>query len=145
MKGANQCPRCASRRWAEGEQDITSFYARKLRVCINCSTAWEPFDPADLACDGHRLDSFKEPCDNCAFRPGSVEQQDVEQWKKTIADLKNGGAFYCHKGVPIDVTHEHSDTGFAYPELGRNPRKLRLCRGYLNTLNKRFGTTVTHD
>lgn len=57
------------------------------------------------------------------------EQADTEEWKKTIASLKAGGGFYCHKGVPIDPSNEN---GFAYPEDGRNPRKMRLCRGYLN-------------
>lgn len=130
MKGADQCPKCASR--AAIDVDAPSpkgFYARAIRVCRNCQTLWEPFDPADTIDATERLSSFTEPCNNCAFRPGSPEQGDKDEWKKTIAALKAGGQFFCHKGVPIDIGNAN---GFAYPEDGKNPRKMRLCRGYLN-------------
>ncbi|HZV56132.1 MAG TPA: hypothetical protein VFF89_00525 [Sphingobium sp.] len=130
MKGADQCPRCASRRTKDIDAPSPNdFYHRIIRGCMNCQTIWEPYDPADTIDPTERLASFIEPCNNCAFRPGSPEQTDVEEWKKTIASLKAGGGFYCHKGVPIDPSNEN---GFAYPEDGRNPRKMRLCRGYLN-------------
>lgn len=131
MKGADQCPKCASRRWGEVDQTVASFYAGKIRVCANCATAWEPFDPADTIDPTERLASFREPCGNCAFRPGSPEQADTAKWKHIIADLKAGGSFYCHKGVPITPSEGH---GFAYPADGKDHRKLRLCRGYLNML-----------
>lgn len=130
MKGADQCPKCASR--ATIDVDAPSpkgFYSREVRVCRNCQTIWEPFDPADTIDPAERLASFHEPCNNCAFRPGSPEQDDKEEWKKTIAALKAGGQFFCHKGVPIDIKNAN---GFAYPEDGKNPRMMRLCRGYLN-------------
>lgn len=131
MKGADQCPKCASRRWADTAQPVTAFYAGIIRVCGNCRTAWEPFDPADTIDPTTPNESFREPCGNCAFRPGSPEQADVVEWKRTIASLKAGGSFYCHKGVPITPSEGH---GFAYPNGGRNRTKLRLCRGYLNML-----------
>lgn len=132
MKGADQCPRCASRRWNDVEQDVTGFYARDLRVCGNCGTAWEPFDPADLVDPKHEpLGAFREPCGNCAFRKGSPEQADKIAWGETMAKLEAGGSFYCHKGVPVTPA---SDNGFDYPEDGKNTRKLRLCRGYLNAI-----------
>ena len=142
MKGADQCPRCASRKWAEGEQEITGFYARKLRVCANCATAWEPFEEAAIFDPGDRNAAFSAPCDNCAFRPGSPEQRDKERWRELMESLKGGASFFCHKGVPLDVKHEHGDSGFAYPDQGRDHRKLRLCRGYLNTLGKRLGAVA---
>jgi hypothetical protein len=130
VKGSDQCPKCASRKWAEAEQGITTFYAPLIRVCGNCGTAWEPFEPEQLLdVDLPRTSSFLEPCDNCAFRPGSPEQANTDVWKETIAAIKAGGSFYCHKGVPLTPGSEH---GFDYPEGGANPRKLRLCRGYLN-------------
>lgn len=130
MKGADQCPKCASRRTADFDAPSpTGFYSRVIRGCFNCQAIWEPFDPADTIDPDDRLSSFKEPCNNCAFRPGSPEQADTEEWKKTMASLKAGGGFYCHKGVPIDVKNE---IGFAYPDAGKSPSKLRLCRGYLN-------------
>lgn len=111
------------------------FYARIIRGCANCNTIWEPFDPADTIDASDRLASFREPCDNCAFRPGSPEQRNVEEWKTTIASLKAGGGFYCHKGVPIDGDNEN---GFAYPQDGKDARKMRLCRGYLNMLGRQL-------
>lgn len=130
MKGADQCPRCGSRKTHDVcHPSPKGFYTDNIRGCVNCLTVWEPFDPADTIDPEERLSSFREPCNNCAFRPGSPEQSDVEDWKKTMASLKAGGRFYCHKGVPIDPKNKN---GFAYPEDGANPRKLRLCRGYLN-------------
>jgi hypothetical protein len=142
MKGADQCPKCASRRWGEADQAVTGFYAGTIRVCANCRTAWEPFDPADTIDPDDRLASFREPCGNCAFRPGSSEQADTEKWKETMAALKAGGSFYCHKGVPITPGQGH---GFAYPADGRDRRKLRLCRGYLNMLGKRMAREFAVD
>ena len=78
--------------------------------------------------------SFSAPCDNCAFRPESPEQADTAKWKELIAKLRAGGAFHCHKGVPIAPK---SEDGFAYPK--HKPEKLRLCRGYLNALGKWWG------
>jgi hypothetical protein len=130
VKGADQCPRCASRRTKDGiVENSGRFYARTIRGCVNCSTIWEPFDPAQMLDTDMTTSSFVEPCDNCAFRPGSPEQADTEKWKETVASLKAGGRFYCHKGVPIDIKNEN---GFAYPKDGKDPTKLRLCRGYLN-------------
>jgi len=130
MKGADQCPRCASRRTVDIDAPSPgSFYARVIRGCHNCQTIWEPYDPADTIDPGDRYASFVEPCNNCAFRPGSPEQADTVEWKKTMASLKAGGQFYCHKGVPIEPQHEN---GFAYPADGQNKAKMRLCRGFLN-------------
>lgn len=143
MKGADQCPRCASRRYGEAPQPVTKFYSEILRVCQNCGTAWEPFDEKDLLDEGMRYSSFKEPCNNCAFRPGSHEQQDTEKWRELMAQLRvdadkglfQSSQFYCHKGVPLDLHHETpSKSGFAYPYTDDGKpivRKLRLCRGYL--------------
>jgi hypothetical protein len=132
MKGADQCPKCASRRTTDVAQEVTDFYAGILRVCANCGTAWEPFDPAELIDPKHEpLGAFNHPCGNCAFRKGSPEQADAIGWGETMAKLEAGSSFYCHKGVPVTPGDEH---GFAYPEGGRNPRKLRLCRGYLNAI-----------
>lgn len=138
MKGADQCPRCASRKWAEAPQSITSFYARVLRVCGNCKTAWEPFDEGDLLDQGERNSSFKTPCNNCAFRKGSPEHEDPVKWQALIDKLGWwDGHFYCHKGLPITPAIEDA---FAYPK-NRDGKpdvgKLRLCRGFLNWLNSR--------
>jgi len=138
VKGADQCPRCASRRWGHVAQPVTGFYARVIRVCANCSAAWEPFDEADLLDAGERYSSFRKPCNNCAFRKDSPEHQDPVAWQALMDKLGwLDGHFYCHKGVPIAP---ESENGFAYPqdrEHKPDVRKLRLCRGFLNWLNSR--------
>ena len=142
MKGADQCPACASRRF----RDITlpddlraQFYAVTIRACVNCRTIWEPFAVADLLDADDKTSSFKEPCDNCAFRPGSFEQSDAKRWAELMTSLKTGGGgFHCHKGVPIKAASEH---GFAYPadRDGKPIRnKLRLCRGWLRMIGAQW-------
>lgn len=152
MKGADQCPKCGSRKWGDGEQSVTGFYARTLRVCANCATAWEPFAASELLDTDDRYSSFTEPCNNCAFRPGSNEQKDPAKWKELIASLSindsgyPSGRFYCHKGVALDLHHKTpTESGFCFPtktvtvELAGetitkevpDDKKLRLCRGFL--------------
>lgn len=81
-----------------------------------------------------------KPCDNCAFRPGSVEQRDTEKWRETIASLKAGARFYCHKGVPLDPAGEN---GFAYPT--EKPSKLRMCRGWLRMWSAQMDREMKSD
>lgn len=131
--GGSRCPRCLSTAVAIVDvPEGVDFYGRKLAVC-KCGAAWEPIDEALIWDRDDEVCSFKEPCDNCAFRPGSPEQKDKPKWTKLIASLKAGASFYCHKGVPIAPQSNH---GFEYPA---ERRKLRLCRGYLNALGKWWG------
>jgi transcription elongation factor Elf1 len=131
VKGADQCPRCGSRKSGAINNNVASFYADENCVCANCGTAWEPFDPADLLDEDMRYSSFKKPCNNCAFRKGSPEQADKEAWSSTLLSLEMGGSFHCHKGVPITPGDGH---GFAYPKHDKSKRNLRTCRGYLNSI-----------
>ena len=51
------------------------------QTCRDCRAVWEAFPPVyarDPVC--------AEPCDNCAFRPGSPEQADPERWKRVEAN-----------------------------------------------------------
>lgn len=138
------CPKCGSRKVAHDPKLAFKGYGPGLASCPNCRTLWEPFDPAQIWDPSDPHCSFKDPCNNCAFRPGSPEQADPEKWKTLIDQLKCGASFYCHKGVPIEPEAEH---GFAYPsrtvpvEIDGAPAtaakladrsKLRFCRGYLN-------------
>ena len=140
VRGAGQCPKCGSRKIRQITVPATGFYAENLEVCANCKASWEPFDPAQLL-DAHlpRTSSFKEPCDNCAFRPGSPERKNKAKWAELMTSLKGDGRFYCHKGLPIDPNSKH---GFAYPEkpvskelaprtMFEDVKKLRPCRGWL--------------
>jgi transcription elongation factor Elf1 len=131
MKGADQCPKCGSRKTADINQTVTNFYAEILRVCGNCGAAWEPFDPADLLDTDLANSSFVKPCGNCAFRKGSNEQRDSEDWQAKLLLLYMGGRFYCHKGTAITPNNGH---GFDYPEIDKIAQKGRLCRGYLNSV-----------
>jgi hypothetical protein len=106
------CPKCASSKIAYDPTIKLRGYGPGLAVCLNCETMWEPFDSAQIWDKADPHCSFKEPCNNCAFRPGSPEQADPEKWKTLLDQLKCGGHFYCHKGVPIEAGAEH---GFAYP------------------------------
>lgn len=136
MKGADQCPKCASRSFVDvNEPSPKGFYASTVRVCSNCQTLWEPFEMLDLFDPTDRCASFSSPCNNCAFRKGSPEQADRAEWAKTMTSLEAGAMFFCHKGVPIDPANKN---GFAYPADGEDTKKLlrkgRLCRGYLNAI-----------
>jgi hypothetical protein len=119
----------------------TKFYACTIEACRNCHAIWEPFDPTDLLDAEDRTSSFKEPCDNCAFRPGSPEQADTEKWRKLTVDLKAGAQFFCHKGVPINPQNED---GFDYPtnrDGTKNIRRMRICRGWLLMIGRHWDKT----
>lgn len=132
LRGSTQkCPKCGSGKVAYDPELRHAGYGPGIAVCQNCKVLWEPFAPEQIWDTSDPLCSFKDPCNNCAFRPGSSEQKDRAEWKRMIASLKKGGGFYCHKGVPITSEAEH---GFAYPREGKDASKLRPCRGYLNAL-----------
>lgn len=146
LRGSTKhCPKCASSSIAFDPLLTFQGYGPGLAVCLNCKALWEPFDPAQIWDPSEPHCSFKESCNNCAFRTGSPEQRNPAKWRALVDQLKCGASFYCHKGVPIETDAEH---GFAYPEktisvkLGdeivaakaHDRSKLRLCRGYLNAL-----------
>jgi len=133
-----RCPKCKSHRTATAPQAITKFYAREITVCGTCGSAWEPMPPGEPRHPDEPTMAFQEPCDNCAFRPGSPEQANTAEWRELMASLKAGASFHCHKGVPIEPGSEH---GFAYPlgPDGKGDRaKLRTCRGFLNAWGRWF-------
>ena len=124
MKGADQCPVCGSDRTATFE-----FKNNTIAGCKVCQTLWEPFDPATLLDDDDQYSSFKDMCDNCAFRPGSPEREDKETWKDQLEHLAlNGIPFMCHKGVPISrkkgETHDHPKNEKGLYDINRS----RFCR-----------------
>lgn len=146
------CPACRSRQTVDVPR--SSFPAHfgvdaDWQTCRDCKAVWEPFPPVyarDPVC--------AEPCDNCAFRPGSPEQADADGWKSLIESLKPEqsygyftGRFYCHKGVPIDLSKGPGN--FLFPrtpvmmdgQAVKNPdgtiattedtAKMRACSGFL--------------
>lgn len=147
----NRCPACRSTRIVDmPTASLTHFdgVTCDWQGCRDCKAVWEPFPPVyarDPVC--------AEPCDNCAFRPGSPEQADPEGWRKLLESLKPDasygyftGQFYCHKGVPIDISKGPGN--FLFPRTpalidGQPVRedgaivttedvaKMRTCSGFL--------------
>lgn len=140
-----RCPKCLGLRVGRFAFAETKFYSSEVAICADCGIAWEPLDEDQIWDRSDALCSFKDPCSNCAFRPGSSEQRNKEKWRETILSLKEGARFYCHKGVPIAPM---SGNGFDYPTKPvtvtiegvtvettvQDIAELRLCRGYLNAL-----------
>jgi len=94
---ADCCPSCKSPRVHIHGDHGAKFYGREIAICADCRTTWEPIDKALIWDPSDPCASFSEPCDNCAFRPGSPEQADTAKWKDMIAQLRAGGTFHCHK------------------------------------------------
>ena len=145
------CPACGSLRTRDVPENFSSSLRdTRYRVCIACASVWEPF-PAE----GYIEDEVcAEPCDNCAFRPGSPEQADPVRWKELLESLRPDvdgwfqGRFYCHKQVPIDMTRGPGNFLFPQapitmddkpvlspstgePMLHYDISKMRTCSGFL--------------
>ena len=128
------CPACGSRK-------IAIFHVSdSYGVCLDCKMAWEPIPAGEqYMVDGEQL-PFEKPCSNCAFRGGSTERADGDHWESLQISLANGGRFFCHKGVPFNLTDksgppEQGERAFQYPRTpagGYDMERMRLCRGYLN-------------
>ena len=148
-----RCPVCRSRdvlrmSVADLPPAVRQAFGCDLATCRVCRAIWEAF-PVERVEDPVCAD----PCDNCAFRPGSPEQADREGWQRLIAQLRPGGdlfsdgRFYCHKNVPVDMTKGPGN--FLFPQKPvtmdgqamRNPdgspvltfdlARMRVCSGYL--------------
>jgi transcription elongation factor Elf1 len=130
----DRCPKCGGGSVARAKVKPGTFkgYGPLIAVCKSCKALWEAIDH-DLIWDpDDPLCAFSDPCDNCAFRPGSKEQRDKEEWAAIKRNVETSGGFYCHKGVPIEAGAKH---GFAYPHAADGKpefKKLRYCRGWLN-------------
>lgn len=130
MRGADQCPECGSE-----DRILYHFDERFTRhaVCRECGTVWEPFRKRDLwdqGANGNPMEMFAEPCNNCAFRPGSPEREDPARWEELMQEIHlQGYPFYCHKGVPLnpDGTHRHPKK----PNGSYDQEKMRPCAGWL--------------
>jgi hypothetical protein len=142
------CPACGSKRIADLPEDGLRRFDVTVpwQVCLACSVVWEPFPPVYV-----RDPVCAEPCDNCAFRPGSPEQRDPERWRELMSTLRGNEAmetrFFCHKGVPIDLTKGPGNFNFPRRpvtidgEVVKKPdgsalttwdtNAMRTCSGYL--------------
>jgi hypothetical protein len=118
------CPRCKSIRISRTALPATALSNRPTDydLCRDCGTVWEAY-PDDWCTDVVGA----EPCDNCAFRPGSPEQEDAAHWRWLIGLLRAGGQFRCHKGAPIDGL-EKGEVQFDADWVGKHGRS---CAGFM--------------
>ena len=128
MKGSNQCPRCESKRTAHLLID-----GQSISGCIKCKCLWEPFSPDALSIPEDLNSIFSAPCDNCAFRPGSLEREDPIKWQELQESLilNPNSVFYCHKGVPLSREEGQSHDHPRCPDGSYDTDKMRPCAGWL--------------
>ena len=136
MKGVDQCPACGSERsihLMDFKERLKGLGFDGHAACLDCSAVWEPFRESDLTLPGDDLSIFKKPCDNCAFRPNSPERNDPAKWELLMQDIHyRGSMFFCHKGVPCDMTD--SDQSHIHPTKADGTydvERLRPCAGWL--------------
>lgn len=165
-----RCPACGSLNAVRILKEAISPEVRKhldcdIEICNDCRAVWEAFPAAGYVEDP----VCAEPCDNCAFRPGSPEQRDPERWRELMDSLKagtdaggcSGGWFYCHKGTPIDMAKGPGN--FLFPQkpvlmdgetiknsdgsavLTHDVAKMRTCSGYLRMVWARNGKQKAAD
>lgn len=105
--------------------------------CRKCGAIWEPW-PDDDPGDRWRDACAREPCDNCAYRKGSAEAADPEQWehlKRLPVDFANAfkegdsaATFACHKGIPIAIDSD----GLRFDFKAADAKAIeRTCVGFL--------------
>jgi hypothetical protein len=111
-----------------------------MDACADCKKVWEPLPAGCRVEPDEPYFAFDEMCDNCAFRKNSPEREDKGEWLELQFRLfDRGGQFYCHKGVPFTLGTDGSHGEFEFlkkPDGSHDQEKMRLCRGYLNTLKR---------
>jgi hypothetical protein len=147
----SRCPACGSRRIRFLQPGEIPGLTVEHGICLSCRALWEAFPPLYV-----RDEVCAEPCDNCAFRPGSPEQRDAKKWKALIESLDPtkasegqpfSGRFYCHKNVPIDMARGPGN--FLFPKTTltfrgvefttENTSKMRTCSGFLRMVWAKTG------
>jgi hypothetical protein len=114
---ADCCPACKSPRvHIHGDHGV-KFYGRQIAICTNCRTAWEPVDRALVWDPSDPFGSFNEPCDDCAFRPGSPEQADT---------ATRGGE--CCASIAVRPVLADTRAGFNSARTSSNARRSTSLR-----------------
>lgn len=128
-----ECPSCKSSNIRQRLK--VSGHDTLYDICADCKAVWESIPAGEHFKRDAELIAFKHPCDNCAFRPGSPESSDKPAWRDLLAQLRAGGTFYCHKGVPIRMLGRGHGADFNFPLNAAgvpDKNEMRLCRGFLN-------------
>lgn len=92
-----------------------------IAVCMSCAAVFEPET---------RADPERQMCDNCAFRPGSVERSNPYGWwdiiEATIVEGRH--PFHCHKNLACDFDAKQGSLHFRQPAGGIN--EMTPCAGW---------------
>lgn len=123
MKLTIACETCGS---IEIGDLIHSIAGTRMSFCTSCGNIWETVPPG-----WHDLTCKRQPCDNCAFRRGSPEQQDPYRWAQILEAVENETGFYCHKGIPLKKGDLIKDGKVRFDFGDRTPLEARLCAGYM--------------
>lgn len=149
MSKLRKCPRCQSANLRGPMKHPEKPDGCLYTACADCMTVWESIPTGEHFKRDGELMPFREPCDNCAFRPGSPESQDKAKWRELMTSLKAGGSFFCHKGVPLVTVSTGSNASFDFPKGAdgiEDPQQMRTCRGFLNAwsvwMKQRFPEAV---
>ncbi len=133
----DRCPTCFSFHTVKAPIESNDPETRTTFAgCMDCGALWEAFPP-DWSHDAVEA----EPCDNCAFRPGSAEIADREGWRDLLAKLKAGSEFKCHKGAPIRFDPDALTREFDEEWIRT---KGRTCAGFLRAIQHWPGWLEAH-
>jgi len=96
--------------------------------CLHCAGAGitddvAGWDPAELARAPRPPAVMARPCHDCAFRPGSPEQDSPS------VTISEESPFYCHQGLPA-VNGRYQPTAY----LGTLPLGSMVCAGWWDTV-----------
>lgn len=85
------CPACGSARCKSPELEEAA-----AAICLDCLQLFVP---------ENRIRPEIQMCDDCAFRPNSLERADGYKWAEiievTIVEAQH--PFYCHKGLRCEL------------------------------------------
>lgn len=118
MTPGDPCPICAGPSLRTSVQPDGSFQ----ELCQACMVCWE----AET-----RPNPDAEKCGNCAYRPGSPEQQDPAKWALVATLPKLGEPFYCHKRVPCAFAVVDGKPTVADLDIDQPGAVKRLCAGWV--------------
>jgi hypothetical protein len=93
----------------------------------------------------------KEKCADCAWRPGSPEQQDPEEWKRLMEKADPAGPFYqapfyCHEREDGTIMPVGPDGQYA-PKLRPDgtPVGWPMCRGWADAFDVNMKRLVRRE
>lgn len=127
----DRCPACGSCVVVEGPCDVSV----PMDTCVSCGALWERET---------RANPVAEQCSECAFLPGSPEQQDPEEWRKIIAEtVQKHGMFLCHKRVPFTFDAVDGKIDYRFRDADGKVQHGTPCAGWLRAACTAAGKRAT--